>query len=100
MALLHIALQEGFASDTVVARVAGKEVYRKAAVTTKLQIGRADAVDVQVDAGSVLVEIAVPPKGLAESIQLQVASAAYLGVSIARDGRIKFQVSERPFGYV
>jgi hypothetical protein len=35
MALLHIALQEGFTGDDVVVRVQGEEVFRKEDVTTR-----------------------------------------------------------------
>jgi len=60
MKLLHIAFQEGFADDTVVIRVNGKEVFRKASVKTRTQIGYAGSFEVNVQEGSVNVEVTLP----------------------------------------
>ena len=99
MALLHIALQEGFEDETVVIRVAGKDAFRKDNVRTKLQIGLADSFDTNVEEGPVSIEIEVPSKGLSRSIELQVPNTVYLGVSIIA-GKIEYKISHEPFGYV
>lgn len=36
--LLHIALQDGLANDTVVIRSNGQEIYRKTGVSTRTQL--------------------------------------------------------------
>ncbi len=92
MALLHIAFQDGFSDDTVVALVNGEEVFRKTGVTTRLQVGHADSFEVTVEGGPVDIRILLPLKDLSEVIQVQVAAATYVGVSIER-GKIVRRVA-------
>ena len=99
MALLHIALQEGFFGDTVVVRVNGEEVFRKKDVKTRLQIGFADSVELNVAEGPTQVEVLLPAKNLSESVQLDVSAPTYVGVSVV-DGKIIFRISDVPFGYL
>jgi membrane-associated protease RseP (regulator of RpoE activity) len=87
MALLHIALQEGFTGDDVVVRVQGEEVFRKEDVTTRLQIGYADSFEVRVEGEEVKIEVLLPLKNLSETIILQVPPTEYLGLSIY-EGRL------------
>jgi hypothetical protein len=100
VALLHIALQEGFFNDIVIVRVDGREAFNKAGVSTKLQIGRAGAFDLELDPGPARVEVTLPGKGRSGTATIEVSHPTYLGVSVARDGSLAFQTSDRPFGYV
>jgi hypothetical protein len=101
MVLLHVALQEGFEDDTVVIRVNGEEVFHKPNVKTRLQIGYADSIEVNVQEGPVNVEVALPLRDLTESVVLQVSAPVYLGVSVTRDGRIMYtEPRSEPFGYL
>lgn len=99
MALLHIALQEGFADDTVVIRIDGEKVFRKGNVKTRHQIGYADSFETIVEEGSVNIEVSLPLKNLSEAIVLQVSSATYVRVSILED-RIDYRISDRRFRYL
>ena len=99
MAQLHIALQEGFEDETVVIRVAGREVFRKDNVRTKLQIGFADSFEMDVEEGSMSIEINLPAKGLSKSTELQVSPMVYLGASLIA-GTIEYRISREPFGYL
>ena len=99
MALLHIAMQEGFEDENVVIRVAGKEAFRKDSVRTKLQIGFADSFEMNVEEGPVSIEIDLPSKSLSRVIELQVQNAVYLGVSMIA-GKIEYKISHEPFGYL
>jgi len=99
MALLHIALQEGFSGDTVVVRVNGEEVFRKKDVKTRLQIGLADSVELNIAEGPTQVEVLLPAKKLSESVELDVSTPTYVGVSIV-DGKITVRISDVPFGYL
>ena len=99
MAQLQVALQEGFEGETVVIRVAGREVFRKDNVTTKLQIGFAESFEMNVEEGSVNLEIALPAKALSKAIDLQAKNTIYVGVSIIA-GQVAYRISQDPFGYV
>lgn len=99
MSQLHIALQEGFEDETVVIRAAGQEVFRKDNVRTKLQIGFADSLEVNVEKSPVTIEIDLPARNLAESIEVQAPNSVYLGLSLI-DGKIRHRISNEPFGYV
>jgi len=100
MALLHIALREGFESVLVVMNVHGEEVYRKAEVTTRLQIGLADSLELEVAEGPVTVGIELPEKHLAEEIRFELAGTLYLGVSLSPEREVVHQTSATPFGYL
>ena len=99
MALLHVAFQDGFSDDTVVALVNGEEVFRKDGVTTRTQISFADSFEVNVPEGSVRVDISLPLNRLSGRIEAQVATAVYVAVSI-EGGKIVHRISYEPFGYL
>lgn len=100
MALIHIALQEGFADDTVAIQANGKEIFRQSNVRTRLQTGYANSVEVNVPEGSVNVQVLLPSKHLSKSIDLQVPDRVYIGVSVTRNGEINYRISPEPFGYL
>ena len=100
MALLHIALQEGFVEDTVAIRVDGREVYQETNVRTRFQIGYADSIDLNVEGCTVNIEVAVPSRSLSESFVLMVSAPIYVGVSITPEDTIEYRLSQEPFGYL
>lgn len=101
MALLCIDLQDGFMGDTVVILINGKDVFRRADVKTKPQIGWTYISEkINVQEGQVNVEITLPLRNLSESIVLQVSTPAYLGISVTEANRISFRISHEPFGYL
>lgn len=99
MPLLHIAFQEGFTGEAVTVRINGKEAYRKEQMKTKFQLGYADAFEVNIDEGSVRVEVFLPAQRLSETFDVQVSNPTYVAVSLDQD-RIVHHVSAQPFGYV
>lgn len=100
MALLHVALQEGFEGDRVVVHVNGREVFAKDDVRTMLQIGLADSFDVEVPGGPTKISVEVASRGAAESFDVDVQDQAYAGLSLTREGDLVPAVSREPFGYV
>jgi hypothetical protein len=99
MPLLHIAFQEGFEDDTVVVRIAGREVFRKDNVKTSTQVRYATSFDTNSYDGSVSVDIVLPIKNLSETVQLQLLVATFVGVSIRQD-KITYRISTEPFRYL
>ena len=99
MATLNVALQEGFSGQAVVVRVDGEERFRAADVRTRMQIGLAQAVPVEVEPGRHTVEVVAGE--IATSLEVDVPEQAHVGVSLARSqDRLETRVSDRPFGYV
>ncbi len=99
MPLLHIAFQDGFEGDTVIARINGKEMFRKDNVKTRSQIGYANSFETNSHEGPVTIDILLPIKSLSETVQLQLTAATYVGVSI-QHGKITYRISHQPFGYL
>ena len=99
MALLHVAFQDGFTGDTVIARVNGEVVFHKQNVKTRTQIGLADSFEMNLGQGPVSIEILLPSKNLSKTIVLEMSAAVYVGVS-THDGRIDYRTSDEPFGYL
>jgi hypothetical protein len=100
MPLLHIALQEGFTNDTVSVRVNGTEVARRTNVTTRNQIGFAEAIELDIPQGEVQLELRVESRSVSESTNVRVAGATYMGVTVERDGRVRCEQSLEPFRYL
>ena len=99
MPLLHIAFQDGFTGEAVTVRINNNEAYRNEKLKTRFQIGYADSFEVNVEEGSVKVEVLLPAQGLSETFAVQVSSPTYVAVSLDQN-RIVHRVSAQPFGYV
>ena len=99
MVTLSIDFQEGFANDTIVLHVNGDEVFRKEDVSTKLLLGKADALKTTVETGQVVIEINIQTRDIAMPIPLEISANTYLGISVV-NGRIEYVVSDEPFGYL
>ena len=100
MALLHIDLQDGFFEDTVVVFVNGEEKYRKSSVKTKVQIGLAESFELDVTEGRVSVRVSMPLRNLSESVEIQVSTDVYFGVSLSTGGKLICYTSDQPFRYL
>jgi hypothetical protein len=99
MAILHLALEEGFADDAVTVAVDGKEVLHATSVSTRMQIGLAQSTDVPVEPGRHTVSVSA--RGASAAIDVDVEDELYLGISLSRSGdAIEHRVSREPFGYL
>ena len=99
MPTLHVALQEGFAQDRVVVKVNGAEVANRPEVTTRNQIGFAEAIELDVSAGATTIEVDVPARQLIGSVQVELEGETYVGVSIV-DGCLELRAQREAFGYL
>lgn len=98
MAVLHIALEEGFSDDAVAVSVDDTEVLNRADVRTRMQLGLADTVDATVEPGRHVVMVTA--RGASESVDVEVEDELFVGISLSRSGVIEHRTSDRPFGYV
>ena len=101
---LVVDIQEGFNEDTVVVRVKGNEVFRKDHVTTSLLAGPTASLIEYVEEGFIEVEVIVPTRDLRETTKFVMKTNTYLGVSLIESdvscGKIRFIISNEPFGYL
>ena len=96
---LHIAFQDGFASDTVIVTVNGAEKYNKHNVSTNLVISRADTVDVEIEDRTAHVTVSVPSRATRSTLTVDVIDTPYLGVSINNHGELTIIPSKESFRY-
>jgi hypothetical protein len=98
---LHIDFQEGFLDDTVVVRVNNEE-YQKQDIRTRLQIGYAGSLEVDVLESRVHAEVVLPSRGLSKSIPVvfDKSDTVYLGLSVTAEGEISERLSYEPFRYL
>lgn len=96
---LCIALLDGFEGDPVAVKVNGREVFKQDSVKTKHQIGKAASFEVDVKDGPARIEVSLPSKDLAKTINLKVSGDAFLGVSLTENNKIAHKVSSEPFRY-
>ncbi|RFU21930.1 hypothetical protein D0Z06_07270 [Geodermatophilus marinus] len=100
MAVLDIALEEGFEGDSVVVEVDGRRVFERDGVRTRMQIGLADTVEVPAgDGGDVDVEVRLPSRPVTGRLRVHVTDRLHVGVSVHGDA-VVFRTSPTPFGYV
>jgi hypothetical protein len=98
MAVLHLALEEGFSDDAVVVAVDREEVLRAESVSTRMQIGLAQTADVTVEPGRHTVT--AHSRGTSTELVVEVQDELYVGLSLDRSGAFEHRVSPTPFGYV
>jgi hypothetical protein len=96
--LVSVALEEGFLNDRVRVRVGDREVADLAGVSTRVQIGLARTLEVELGAGEQMLTVDLPDKQLTASVSL--AAAAYVGVSVGNGGdTLAIRSGEAPPGY-
>jgi hypothetical protein len=100
MAVLHIALQDGFMNDEVIIHVNGKEVFHQSGIKTRFQISFATSFEIDVPQGAVEVSVNIPSRNQTQSTVLDVSNPTYLGVSVTAEANIEFRISTEPFGYL
>jgi hypothetical protein len=97
---IQIDLQEGFEKDTVQMFIDGQEVYNEQKVQTRYQISHADTIKYETTHASVNIEIYLSEKNIKSTIYIDVRQTPYLGINISTDGKIIFNPSSKPFGYL
>jgi hypothetical protein len=98
MPRLHIALQNGFTGVPVTILVDGREVYRKDDVRTRTQIGLADSVELEHEAGPVAIDVTA---GRASgSVSAALSDDLYVSISISPENTIVHKSSPTPFRYM
>jgi hypothetical protein len=91
VATLQIDFEEGFAGDTVVIAADGHQLWRGEDLTTNLAISLAAVARIEIP-DDAEVEVAVPSRGLAETLRVH---APFLRVELA-DGKLVLHESEDP----
>lgn len=102
MSNLQIDLQEGFDGEPVVIRVNGTEVFR-GEVSTRLQIGLAEQIKVNVPAGQVDVIVELPQRAVSASTNVSIPDVKYIGVSVEddrEDSKLLFRATGEFFRYM
>jgi hypothetical protein len=95
---LHLAFEDGFAADTVLVEVEGKEVARQSGLTSSLATALAATAEAALPVSAGLVTVSVPGRGLSASQKLDFLAQPYLAVAI-RDGRLVLRPQDEPFVY-
>jgi hypothetical protein len=99
---LYVDIQQGFKDDTVIVKVNGNDVFAKEHKTTSPLVGPAASSSIPIDEGLAMVQALVPHRNLQGSLEFQVDSDIYLGISINKSNekeRIGFLKGDRPFDY-
>ena len=96
--MLTIDLQEGFANDTVIITVEGREILHQTDLTTDYSIGLAHSMQVEVAEGQFQLDVSVPSRQLSRTISLDISTPVYLGLSLS-ESAIEYQASDEPFIY-
>lgn len=93
--ILRVRLGEGFQNNTVSVKVDGREVYRRAGVSTDWTISRADAVEVQTEAAAVQLEVAVE-NGPQVAQQITPAQTPFVEVRLVSGELLLLPLGEEP----
>lgn len=99
MPTLTIDLQEGFSGESAEIVVDGTLFARESRIVSRMQIGYAGRVAVEVAPGVHAVEIRVPERGLSLMRSVDAGKTPHLGVSM-EENTLRVQAADQPFGYV
>ena len=99
MTKLQIELQEGFNGETVEIASGSQLLARRENVRTRMQIGLADRLSVDLPEGPRTVEIRIPERGAAARSTVDAARTPFLGVSLREEGPV-LRASDTPFRYM
>lgn len=97
MATLRIDLQSGFESDTVEIWLDEELRQREDGVTTNLSVDLASSVPLVVPDGPADVRIALPERGLEETVEALVAGDTYVTARIENGRLVVEQLAEAPY---
>lgn len=102
MVKLHVDLQEGFADDTVVVRVNGREIFRQEHLISRPELGLAKTLEVEIKPGATKIEVELPLKKRSKSIETEVTTETWVAFSIDhKTGKfIEPKAQDTLFGYV
>ncbi len=97
---VSLALREGFLDDHVRILAGEREVAAFDHLSTRVQIGLAETLDLDLAPGEDRLIVLLPDKDMRAEIALDQSAGRYIGVSITRDGKnIEARVSKTPRGY-
>lgn len=101
MRRVKLALEEGFLDDHVRVTVDGRELVDLEKLSTRVQVGLARMIEVDLEGDEGELTIELPDKGTRTAITLAGDAPAYVGVSVAEDGQsLDVRRGEAPLGYV
>lgn len=97
MATLRIDLQGGFESDSIEIWLDEELRQREDGVTTNLSVDLASSVPLVVPDGPADVRIALPERGLEETVEALVAGDTYVTARIENGRLVVEQLAEAPY---
>ena len=98
MSGVTVALEGGFHQDHVVLRVDGATAFDRPDVTTRMQIGLADTVELPGSTAPRQLQVQLPDRGLTADLTLD-QSLPYIRVALV-DGEVEVTASADPPFYV
>ena len=102
MIRLTIILERGFKDDTVIVKINEKEIFHKKNITTKLLIGMAESLQLNVQEGLVTFKISLPDKNIVKDFSAEILHPSILKLSL-ENGELRYNIiEERPedLGYL
>jgi hypothetical protein len=98
---LSVHLREGFYRTPVAVYLDGKERFRSDSVTTRMQIGLAEIVTLEVPEGRVDIEIQFPAEQAKIGQTIEVLSETHVGINLGENGLpISLDVQRESFFYM
>ena len=97
--MLTIDLRETFEGDTVEIWLDGEKVRVEHDVRTRMQIGLARSLQLELPRPRCRVEVRLPARGAHAAIEIDSARTPHLGVALDRIGVLTLHPSAEAFGY-
>ncbi|HMH50260.1 MAG TPA: hypothetical protein VK548_08515, partial [Candidatus Acidoferrum sp.] len=93
MTSLSITLGKGFRGHTVVIAVDGREMYRRAGLSTDPTVARADVVEIAVASRLIQVVVSATPGDYVGSLELDASAHSRLAISLVGEGTVSLETS-------
>ena len=88
---LTIILERGFKDDTVIIKI-NEEIFHRKGITTKLLIGMADSMQLNVPEGLVTFKISLPDKNIIKNFSAEILHPSVLKLSL-EEGELKYNLT-------
>ena len=100
MRTISLALQEGFLNDRVVVSADGRQLAALDDLSTRVQIGLAQTLDLEVEEGEILT-VHLPDKNLRAEVKVDASAPPFITASVRPDGKaLELRQSDAPPGYL
>ena len=99
MVSLMVDFQDGFFEDLVIVEIDDHEVFRRADLRTRVEVGLSGSIKLETASGESRLRVSLPDRNISAETLLDVERTPYLGVSLDKDALV-LKPAQKPYRYL